>query len=207
MTSLTMTTKTTKTTKNEYIGRCEMGYCGYACREFINNLPDHEKNQWSMLNIRTLKSNNNALTDSIFLQDVRGPKITPNHVFMIKSTHKPNLVNATNFLNGFEIYDPLYDKKYKHLLYYLCFFYTKLYFNDNFEIGDAVDFEIQFQKDYSNTYWTQTDRLIGKYYPTSPGIRFNVEEMFKASGIDIIANAEKEMTAFNNALESNNRQA
>ena len=202
-----MTTKTTKTTKNEYIGRCEMGYCGYACREFINNLPDHEKNQWSMLNIRTLKSNNNALTDSIFLQDVRGPKITPNHVFMIKSTHKPYLVNANNFLNGFEVYDPLYDKEYENLLYYMCFFYTKLYFNDNFEIGDAVDFEIQFQKDYSNTYWTQTDHLIGKYYPTSPGIRFNVEEMFKASGIDIIANAEKEMTAFNNALESNNRQA
>ena len=206
-----MTTKTTTTTKNKYIGRCEMGYCGYACREFINNLPEDEKNQWSMLNIRILyqnpKKNNDTTVDSIFLQDVRGPKITPNHVFMIKSTHKPNLVNATNFLNGFEIYDPLYDKKYKHLLYYLCFFYTKLYFNDEFEIGSTVDFEIQFQKDYSNTYWTQTDRRIGKYYPTSPGIRFNVEEMIEASDIDINANAKKEMNAFNNALESNNRQA
>lgn len=204
MTSLTMTTKTT--TKNKYIGRGEMGYCGYACQEFINNLSEDEKNQWSILNIRTLYPNNGLIT-SIFLQDVKGPQITPNHVFMIKSTHKPNLVNATNFLNGFEIYDPLYDKKYKHLLYYLCFFYTKLYFNDEFEIGSTVDFEIQFQKDYSNTYWTQTDRLIGKYYPTSPGIRFNVEDMSEASGIDIIANAKEEMNAFNNALESNNLPA
>ena len=204
MTSLTMTTKTT--TKNKYIGRCEMGYCGYACQEFINNLPEDEKNQWSILNIRTLYPNKGLIT-SIFLQDVKGPQITPNHVFMIKSTHKPNLVNATNFVNGFEIYDPLYDKKYKHLLYYLCFFYTKLYFNDEFEIGSTVDFEIQFQKDYSNTYWTQTDRLIGKYYPTSPGIRFNVEDMSEASGIDIIANAKEEMNAFNNALEFNNLPA
>ena len=204
MTSLTMTTKTT--TKNKYIGRCEMGYCGYACQEFINNLPEDEKNQWSILNIRTLYPNNGLIT-SIYLQDVKGPQITPNHVFMIKSTHKPNLVNATNFVNGFEIYDPLYDKKYKHLLYYLCFFYTKLYFNDEFKIGSTVDFEIQFQKDYSNTYWTQTDRLIGKYYPTSPGIRFNVEDMSEASGIDIIANAKEEMNAFNNALESNNLPA
>jgi len=197
---------TTKTTKNKYIGRCEMGYCGYACQEFINNLPEDEKNQWSILNIRTLYPNNGLIT-SIFLQDVKGPQITPNHVFMIKSTHKPNLVNATNFLNGFEIYDPLYDKEYKHLLYYLCFFYTKLYFNDEFKIVSTVDFEIQFQKDYSNTYWTQTDRLLGKYYPTSPGIRFNVEDMSEASGIDIIANANKEMKAFNSVLECYNRPA
>ena len=204
MTSLTMTTKTTK---NKYIGCGKMGYCGNACREFIKNLPDHEKNQWSMLNIRTLKSNNNSFTDGIYLQDVRGPTVTPNHVFMIKSTHLPRLVSESKFFKSFEIYDPLYDKKYKNLLYYLCFFYTKLYFNDEFEIGSTVDFEIQFQKDYSNTYWTQTDRLLGKYYPTSPGIRFNVEDMSEASGIDIIANAKEEMNAFNNALESNNLPA
>ena len=190
MTSLTMTT-----TKNKYIGCGKMGYCGNACREFINNLPQHEKNQWSMLNIRTLKSNNSNITSIIYLQDVRGPTETPNHVFMIKSTHLPRLVNATNFLNGFEIYDPLYDKEYKNLLYYLCFFYTKLYFNDDLIIGSTVDFEIQFQKDYNNTFWTTS-------YPTSPGIRFNVEDMSKGSGIDIIANAKKEMTA----LESNNLQ-
>ena len=204
MTSLTMTTKTTK---NKYIGCGKMGYCGNACREFIINLPENEKNQWSMLNIRTLKSNNNAFTDGICLQDVRGPTVTPNHVFMIKSTHLPRLVSESKFFKSFEIYDPLYDKKYKNLLYYLCFFYTKLYFNDEFKIGSTVDFEIQFQKDYSNTYWTQTDRLLGKYYPTSPGIRFNVKDMSEGSGIDIIANAKEEMNAFNNALESNNLPA
>lgn len=202
MTSLTMTTKTTKTTKNEYIGRCEMGYCGYACREFINNLPDHEKNQWSMLNIRALKSNNNAFTDSIFLQDVRGPKITYNHVFMIKSRHQTRLVSESRFFNSFEIYDPLYDKEYENLLYYLCFFYTKLYFNDDLVIGSTVDFEIQFQKDYNNTYWTTSTygNLQRFSYPTSDGMRFNVKDMSEGSGIDIFANAKKEMNEFNTAL-------
>ena len=95
-----------------------------------------------------------------------------------------------------------------NIYYTTCvFFYTKLYFNDEFKIGSTVDFEIQFQKDYSNTYWTQTDRLLGKYYPTSPGIRFNVEDMSEASGIDIIANANKEMKAFNSVLECYNRPA
>ena len=194
MTSLTMTTK------NKYIGCGEMGYCGNACLEFINNLPEDEKNQWSMLNIKTLKSNNSNITSIIFLQDVKGPTNTPNHVFMIKSRHQPYLVNKNNFLNGFKVYDPLYDKEYENLLYYLCFFYTKLYFNDDLIIGSTVDFEIQFQKDYNNTFWTTS-------YPTSDGIRFDVEDMSKGSGIDIIANAKKEMNAFNNALESNNRQA
>ena len=192
---------TTKTTKNEYIGRCEMGYCGYACREFIKNLPENEKNQWSMLNIRTLESNHNAFTKSIYLQDVRGPKETPNHVFMIKSTHLPQLVNEMKFFHSFEIYDPLYDMKYKNLLYYLCFFYTKLYFNDDLVIGSTVDFEIQFQKDYNNTCWTTF------CYPTSDSIRFDVNDMSKLFGIDIIANANKEMNVFNNALKSNNKSA
>ena len=191
---------TTKTTKNKYIGCGKMGYCGNACREFIINLPENEKNQWSMLNIRTLKSNNYAFTDGICLQDVRGPTVTPNHVFMIKSRHLPQLVSESKFFKSFEIYDPLYNKKYKNLLYYLCFFYTKLYFNDDLVIGSTVDFEIQFQKDYNNTFWTTS-------YPTSDGIRFDVEDMSKGSGIDIIANAKKEMNAFNSALESNNRQA
>ena len=206
MTSLTMTTKTTK---NKYIGCGKMGYCGNACREFIINLPENEKNQWSMLNIRTLKSNNNAFTDGICLQDVRGPTVTPNHVFMIKSTHLPRLVSESKFFKSFEIYDPLYDKKYKNLLYYLCFFYTKIYFNDDLVIGSTVDFEIQFQKDYNNTCWTtsiytNTQRFS---YPTSDGIRFDVQEIKEITGIDIIANAKKEMNAFNSALESNNRQA
>lgn len=39
-----------KTTK--YIGNGIMGYCGNACREFIDLLPENEVFEWTMINIR-----------------------------------------------------------------------------------------------------------------------------------------------------------
>ena len=110
-------------TIRKYIGRSEMGFCGHACCEFIQNLPVNEKNEWKIINIRTLKDNK-----FIYLQDVRGALKTPNHVLMIKYKELINLTREDEFnyfLTQLEVYDPLYNLKFKNMLYYICFFYTK----------------------------------------------------------------------------------
>ena len=77
------------------------------------------------------------------------------------------------------------------MLYYICFFYTKLNFDQNkdyFKIGDDVDFQIQYQYDNNNTLWNGGYNLLN--IPTGC-VRLDVKEFTKQSNIKIIENAKK----------------
>jgi hypothetical protein len=187
----------------KYIGRCEMGYCGNACREFIENLSGKECHQWSMINIRALTTDSNS---GICLQDLRGSRVTGSHVFMI-NTFLPKLNPESEFsrlLSCYKVYDPLYDMEFKSMLSYVCFFYSKINFDqfdsctdNNLKVGDNVIMEIQKQSDYENTSWT-TDTYGNCSripYPTGT-FMFDTANMIKLSGINIIDTTNKEMELF-----------
>ena len=95
---------------------------GHACRQFIKSLPLNESTEWTMMNIRGFTKTNS----SIYLQDVRGPRVTPSHVMMINTRLLPKwkLDNEQQFchvITKFKEYDPLYDMEFENMLYYCCF--------------------------------------------------------------------------------------
>lgn len=188
---------------NKYIGSGVMGFCGHACREFINNLSLKELTNWSMLNIRSTTTSNTIL----YLQDVRG-NFTPNHVFMINTPlNRCNLNNERDLskvISFFKVYDPLYDMEFENILYYVCFFYSKINFdqfdssNDkNLKVGDNIIIDIQQQYDYENTYWKSASSLA---FSTTGTFMCDVADMIKLSGINVIDTTNKEMKLFRKKL-------
>jgi len=185
-----MASKTT-----EYIGNGTMGYCGHACRQFIKSLPLNESTEWTMMNIRGFTKTNS----SIYLQDVRGPRVTPSHVMMINTRLLPKwkLDNEQQFchvITKFKVYDPLYDMEFENMLYYCCFLYTKLDFTD-INIGDTVDFEMQQQHDYSHTFWHSVGP--GRAHWPTGCLGFKPSDAKQLTGIDVVQNAKEAMETFN----------
>ena len=172
-----------------------------ACKEFINNLPDSEVINWIMINIRVFPRESGP---RLSLQDVRG-NVTFNHVFMVNCNKmefyllniEENDRDLKHFLFRFKVYDPLYNIRNQNIGHYLCFFYTKINFDeqDTVNIGDVVDIEIQQKYNYSSNCKDWVSNSFSCKWQTAK-IRFNPTDLEKKTEIDILNKTKIEIENF-----------